>query len=179
MTVETVIDGILAAEGGYVFDKNDAGGETNFGITSVVARANGYYGSIKDMPKSFAVQVYKNKYWLEPKFDRVAVLSEKVAEELADMAVNMGPAAAATALQDSLNLLNRQGKDYADVKADGSIGAGTLAALAALVSKRGDEVLMKAIIIARGARYLAIAKGNPVQEDFRVGWLTNRVHFKV
>lgn len=179
MSIETVIDGILVAEGGYVYDPNDTGGETNYGITALVARANGYYGKMKDMPKSFAVQVYKNKYWFEPKLDRVAVLSERVAEELMDMGVNMGTRAAAVALQECLNLLNRQAKDYADIKEDGDIGAGTLAALASLLTKRGDSILLKAIIVNRGARYLAIAKNNPVQEDFLIGWLMNRVHFKV
>jgi len=177
--VDKIIDDILVAEGGYVNDKNDAGGATNYGITEVVARANGYFGAIKDMPKSFAVQVYKNRYWLEPKFDRVAMLSEKVAAELVDMGVNMGTKAAAVALQECLNLLNRQGKDYVDIKEDGALGPGTLSVLATLLAKRGEDLLLKALIINRGARYLSIAKNNPVQEDFLVGWITNRVHFKV
>lgn len=177
--VDKVIDDILVAEGGYVNDSSDAGGETMYGITAVVAKANGYYGPMKSLPRATAIQIYKNRYWFEPKFDRVAILSEKVAAELADMGVNMGTKAAAVALQECLNLLNRQGKDYVDIKEDGTLGQGTLAVLASLLSKRGEDLLLKALIINRGARYLAIAKNNPVQEDFLIGWITNRVHFKV
>jgi lysozyme family protein len=177
--VDKIIDDILVAEGGYTNDKNDAGGETMYGVTVTTAKANGYYGPMKDLPRATAKQIYLNRYWLEPKFDRVAMLSGKVAAELADMGVNMGPRAATVALQECLNLLNRQGKDYVDIKEDGVLGAGTLNVLATLLAKRGEDLLLKALIINRGARYLAIAKNNPVQEDFLVGWITNRVHFKV
>lgn len=182
MEVDKIIDGILAAEGGYSFDKNDAGGETNFGITATTAKAAGYFGSMKELPIAVARQIYTNKYWLEPHFDRVATLCPAVAEELMDIGVNMGVQFAKTSLQEALNLLNRQEADYKDIPEDGGIGPGTLAALAAYLLKRGVEgqkVLLKTLLIMRGARYLAICKNNPVQEAFLYGWLNNRVHFSV
>jgi lysozyme family protein len=176
--IDQVIDGILTAEGGYVFDKNDSGGETNFGITVMVAKANGYYGVMKDLPKATARQIYLNRYWLEPHFDRVATLSPAVAEELCDTGVNCGTAFAQGILQQALNLLNRQEADYKDISEDGSIGPGSLAALAAFLSKRGKEgetVLVRTLNIMQGARYIEITKTNAKNESFFYGWILNRV----
>ena len=49
-----VIDAILRAEGGYVNDPQDKGGETNYGITVAVARANGYTGPMRDLTVAVA-----------------------------------------------------------------------------------------------------------------------------
>ena len=182
MDIEKIIDGIIAAEGGYVNDPKDAGGATRYGITEAVAKANGYQGDMKELPMIFARQVYKNQYYLTPKFDQVGAIAPEVAAELIDIGVNMGTGFAKTTLQGALNFLNRQGSDYKDIAEDGGIGAGTIAALTALVARRGmagQKMLLKTIIIMRGARYLAICKGNPVQEDFLYGWLDSRVHFTV
>lgn len=178
MSIEQVVDGILAAEGGYVFDKDDSGGETNYGITATVARANGYYGAMKDLPEATARQIYKNRYWLEPHFDRVATLSPAVAEELCDTGVNCGVTFAQGILQQALNLLNRQEADYKDVKEDASIGPGSLAALAAFLAKRGKEgetVLVRTLNIMQGAHYIQITKTSPKNESFFYGWVLNRV----
>ena len=39
MTIAQMLDQIIAAEGGYVDDENDAGGATNFGITQATLTA--------------------------------------------------------------------------------------------------------------------------------------------
>lgn len=177
-TIDSIIDGILAAEGGYVFDRNDAGGETNFGITATTAKLNGYYGAMKDLPRATARQIYLNKFWLEPHFDRVATLSPAVAEELCDTGVNCGTSFAQTILQQALNLLNRQEADYKDIKEDNSIGPGTLAALASYLLKRGKEgetVLVRVLNIMQGAHYIEITKTRPANETFFYGWILNRV----
>jgi len=176
MDIEKIIDEVIQAEGGYVCDPSDSGGATCFGITETVARANGFYGNMRDLPLSTAKTIYRNRYYYEPKFDQVAVLTPKVAAELTDMGVNMGVNFAKTTLQESLNLLNRQGEDYKDISEDGSIGKETLAALALLLAKRGEDLILKTLILLRGAKYLAICKSNPTQEKFLVGWISNRVH---
>lgn len=57
------MDLVLKIEGGYVNDPDDPGGETNYGITKAVARSHGYNGSMKEMPKSKAIEIYKKSYW--------------------------------------------------------------------------------------------------------------------
>jgi lysozyme family protein len=176
--IDKLIDDIVKTEGGFSDNKDDLGGATNYGITEVVARANGYHGPMRELPLSLARQIYKNRYYLEPKFDQVAVLSPGVAEELTDTGVNCGVSFAQGILQSALNLLNRQEKDYADIAEDKSIGKGTLAALAAYLLKRGKEgemVLIRVLNIMQGARYIEITKTRPANETFFYGWVMNRV----
>ena len=47
--LKAIIDGVIAREGGYVNDPRDAGGETNWGITKAVARANGWAGPMRQL----------------------------------------------------------------------------------------------------------------------------------
>ena len=178
MGIDKMIDALISREGGYSDHPADKGGPTMFGITEEVARANGYTGQMHRLPREEAVRIYKLKYYLRPGFAEVAKLSEKIAEELVDTGVNMGPRQAASMLQRSLNVLNRQATDYGDVKADGDCGPVTLQALKAYLSKRGKDgeaVLLKALDCLQGSRYIGIAEANPRQEAFVYGWLANRV----
>jgi len=77
---------LMEHEGGYVNNPKDPGGETNFGITKTVARAEGYTGNMKNMPIDFAKQIYRKKYW-NPKFDEIPF---SLAFQLFDVAVNSG-----------------------------------------------------------------------------------------
>jgi lysozyme family protein len=178
MTVEKIINSIIDTEGGYTDNKSDLGGPTNFGITEKEARVNGYTGDMKDFPRQKAYDIYLNKYWLGPRFDEVAKLSEVVAGELCDTGVNMGVLTAKLMLQRALNLLNRQGKDFPDLKVDGQIGPGTMSALAKYLAKRGAEgekVLMRTLMVLRGARYVEITEARPENKTFFYGWMLNRV----
>jgi lysozyme family protein len=123
VNVDQVIDGIIAREGGYVNDSRDAGGETNFGITAATARSSGYAGAMRDMPRDFAVEIYRRRYVVAPGFDKIVPISQAIAAELVDTGVNMGPKVAAGFLQRALNAFNNQGRDYADIVADGDAGA--------------------------------------------------------
>lgn len=181
MSIETVIDNIIAAEGLYSNNPLDAGGETMYGITIRVARANGYFGAMRDMPLNTARQIYKNIYWLEPHFDRVAMLSPDIAEELCDTGVNCGVSFAEGILQTCLNLLNREQTDYKDIPEDKAIGPATLNALASYISKRGKDgelVLLRMLNVMQGSRYIELSKTKPSQEAFLFGWFLNRVRVK-
>src|SRR5881392_3967000 len=105
-----MIDALIEREGGYVSNPADKGGPTCFGITEAVARANGYVGSMRQFPREDAAAIYRRIYWQRPGFDEVAKRSARIASELFDTGVNMGPAVATTFLQRALTALNRNGK---------------------------------------------------------------------
>ena len=177
--VDELIDALIDREGGYLNHPADKGGPTRFGITEAVARAHGYGGAMADLPREEAAAIYRRLYWLRPRFDQVATLSARVAAELFDTGVNMGPAVAATFLQRALTALNRNAKDYADLTPDGRIGSVTLHALEAFLATRGkkggETVLMRALEALQGERYLRPAERRPANEAFLYGWLANRV----
>ncbi len=178
MDNKKVIDNIIAAEGGYVNDPNDRGGPTNFGITEAVARANGFAGDMKDMPRAFAEKIYTQRYIIAPKFDQVALLSEKIAEELIDTGVNMGPTTAAMMLQRWLNGFNAQGSKYPDQFIDGALGPVSLDCLKKFLAwrgKDGETAMVRGLNSSQAMRYLDIAEKNPSQESFLFGWILNRV----
>src|SRR5689334_14774160 len=99
LDVDQLIDALIDREGGYVNNPADKGGPTCFGITEAVARAHGYGGAMHDLPREQAIEIYRRLYWLRPRFDEVAKRSDRVAAELFDTGVNMGPAVAVTFLQ--------------------------------------------------------------------------------
>ena len=177
--VERLIDALIEREGGYVSHPADKGGPTCFGITEAVARAHGYAGAMRDLPREEAVGIYKRLYWIRPGFDQIARRSPRVAAELFDTGANMGPAVAATFLQRALTALNRNGADYADLVPDGRIGERTLAALDAFLKIRGktsgETVLLRALEALQGERYLRLAERRPANEAFLYGWLANRI----
>ena len=177
--IDRLVDALIEREGGYVNHAADKGGPTCFGITEPVARAHGYAGSMRQLPRSEACAIYKRLYWLRPGFDAVAARSQPVAAELFDTGVNMGPAVAVTFLQRALTALNRNGKDYPDLAPDGRIGAQTLDALDAFLRIRGkssgEQVLLRALEALQGERYLRLAERRPANEAFLYGWLANRI----
>jgi len=177
--VDTLIDSLIEREGGFANHPSDRGGPTNFGITEAVARAHGYSGAMRNLPRSEAAAIYKRLYWLRPRFDQVARRSEAVASELFDSGVNMGPAVAATFLQRALSALNRDRQDYADLVPDGRIGPATLSALDTFLElrgkKEGETVLLKALDALQGERYIRLAERRPTNEAFLYGWLANRI----
>ena len=190
--VDRLIGALIDREGGYVNHPADKGGPTCFGITEAVARAQGYRGAMRELPRSEAAEIYRRLYWLRPRFDEIAGRSERLAAELFDTGVNMGPAVAATFLQRALTALNRNGKDYADLVPDGRIGNVTLAALDTFLAVRGssppvgvdggdqqgtsgETVLLRALEALQGERYLRLAERRPANEAFLYGWLANRI----
>jgi lysozyme family protein len=177
-TIRQIIENVMKAEQGYVNDEFDGGGETNYGITVAVARANGFAGEMKTMTREFARGIYEKRYVVEPWFDRVAELSPVLGEELVDTGVNMGPAVPAMMLQRWLNGFNDSGSKYQDVFVDGRLGPVSIEALKAFLAwrgKEGESVMLMALNSTQGVRYLDIAEKNPTQERFLYGWMRTRV----
>ncbi len=176
--VDTLIDQLIEREGGYVNHPADRGGPTNYGITAEVARAHGYTGPMRAMPRSEAEGIYRRLYWTRPNLGAVAERSPRLAAELFDTGVNMGPAVAVTFLQRALTALNRGASDYPDLVPDGRVGPATLAALdrfLAVRGKSGETILLRALDALQGERYLRLAERRPANEAFLYGWLANRI----
>ena len=58
MNVDQLIDELIDREGGYVNHPADRGGPTCWGVTQQVARAYGYIGDMRALPRSTAVRIY-------------------------------------------------------------------------------------------------------------------------
>lgn len=176
--IDKIIENVIKAEGGYVNDPDDRGGETMYGITVAVARANGYAGPMRNMPISVARKIYRDRYVVAPNFHKVAEIDGKIGEELVDTGVNMGPAVAATFLQRWLTGFCAPGAPYNPPFADGRVGPLTLDALEKFLKWRGADgriALFRGLNGVQAARYLEITEARPTQRKFLFGWLLNRV----
>lgn len=114
MNFDQAFDRLLGHEGGYVNDPRDPGGETNWGITAAVARAEGYAGPMRDLPIVTAKDIYRKRYWNPVHADE---LPDGVRFDVFDAAVNHGPSQAAKWLQRAVG-----------AQPDGVIGAATIGA---------------------------------------------------
>lgn len=178
MSIESIIEGVIGREGRYSNNPADAGGETMWGITIGTARACGYAGPMRDLPRDLAAQIYLNQYVVKPGFMRIAAISLPIAEELVDSGVNCGPALPAKWLQRTLNVLNRQGKLFDDLVVDGVIGSATQVALRYVLDQRkadGEKIIQRALNCLQGAHYFEITERRAANEEFFAGWLLNRV----
>lgn len=180
MSYVEYFDDLIKREGGFVDHPSDRGGPTNWGITEAVARANGWKGRMEDLPRDLAGEIYIKRYWIEPKFNEIDKLSDKVAEEMLDTGVNMGTEWPARFLQRSLNVLNIRTKLYPNLTVDGRIGTMTVDALKRYLSHRGlakgSVVLLRLMEAQQAVRYLEIAERSESQEDFMFGWIDHRIH---
>lgn len=178
----------LGHEGGYVFDKDDAGGETYRGVAryfhpdwpgwahidKIKQQATNRRELDTLLGKNSALQkeicsFYKQFYW--DRFRGDLVESQSLAEELFDTGVNMGVHRAVSFLQESLNLLNRNQQTFGDILQDGKFGPGTLAALNAYLAEDRPEYLLKMMNILQGMHYVKYMRKSPVQEKYARGWL--------
>ena len=118
---ERALNHVLKYEGGYSDHPSDPGGATKYGIThAVLAQHRGRAVSkadVRALTQKEAAEIYSRRYW-----DAAHCAALPAGLDLAafDCAVNQGVGRAARLLQDA-----------AKVKADGIIGARTLAAIAA------------------------------------------------
>lgn len=170
----------IAKEGGdkYTNDPDDPGGPTKFGVTQAVARAYGYMGDMKDLEHSMAHRIYKERYWLNVKFDCVARSSVPLAAKLFEIGINMGQARGVAFLQRALNVLNQEAALYPDIAVDGTVGKITLHCLKSFLQHRGvkgQDVLLQMVKSQQSVRYIELAEARPKDERFEFGWQANRV----
>ena len=162
---EKIFDYLLKVEGGYTNDKHDKGGETTWGITKEEAREFGYKGSMQDLTKDFAKNIYLKKYYLGNKLDKVN--DDKVALSICDWAVNSGRNGTKN-VQVALNQINGS-----DLVVDGIIGNKTLEVLNATDPGKFLEVYHN----LQRIYYRSKIEADSTQERFLTGWL-NRIERK-
>lgn len=185
---EIAFDETMLFEGGYANDPDDKGGETYRGIArkfhgtwpgwkSIDAKKASSPQTWKDeldgdaelqkLVKSF----YRETFWRGIRGDEIA--DQHVANELFDTGVNQGSATAVKYLQESLNLLNRNQRNYPDIVVDGTFGEQTLETLATYwdLEKGKSDALLKLLNLFQGIRYIERARQDPTQRKFIRGWL--------
>ena len=109
-TFEAAIPVVLQHEGGWVSDPDDAGGETNYGISmrliqklSLRPRDLGIPqddftpGCLKAMSRDAAMRIYRDQFWLKDRYGDL--VDQTAATKVFDAAVNMGPASATRCAQ--------------------------------------------------------------------------------
>lgn len=153
---------VIGNEGGYVFDKDDKGGETKFGISK-----RSYPDlDIKNLSLEEAREIYLTDFWNTER-GNLEMLPESVAIEVFDTGVNMGIEMGRKILQRSLNLLNRIETLYPDLKVDGWLGDTTLKAL----EKVETSKLLKVLNGLQFMKYYSIVEHDHSQEKFFAGWI--------
>ena len=148
MNFDDAFDLLLRQEGGYANDSRDPGGETMFGVTARVARADGYTGDMRGLPRDRAKAIYRRKYWDAIRADE---LPPAVRYTVFDAAVNSGPSQAIQWLQRAVN-----------VGEDGILGPMTLSAVSA-----ANELLLA---VRFNAERLDFMTSLPTWGAFGKGW---------
>jgi lysozyme family protein len=173
-------------EGGYSNHPNDRGGETFMGIARTY-HPNWHGWSIIDTyahkneasadPRlnTLVEKFYYEKYYSSSRLnlDVIETLLPETSIELFDIAVNMGVRTAAKFLQRGVNLLNRDEKNYQNLKVDGFIGSKTVLVIDKYI--KNDMLMKKLIILLKAKFYIDIAEKNETQEEFIRGWI-NRIN---
>ena len=148
---------VMKSEGGYVWDKDDAGGETNLGVT--IGAWGAYLGRViqpgemKALTQEQVKPFYKAMYWDKVGGDK---LPPSVAYAVFDFAVNAGVSRAAKFLQRAVGAVD-----------DGVVGSGTLG----MVAKADPAKLLQNFASQKIAFYTDLAQRNPSQQKFLKGWL--------
>ncbi|MBC8054080.1 MAG: hypothetical protein H7Y13_13525 [Sphingobacteriaceae bacterium] len=161
-------------EGGYANDPQDRGGETWKGIARnfwpqwkgwvivdtikatnppVLNKALAAQTDLNNM----VLQFYKSNYWDINKLDQIN--SQQVANQLFDIAVNMGVGRASKFLQQAIS---------PQITVDGVIGPKTVAGANAMEPKQ----LYDAINVLRTEKYNQIIAANPSQAKFKNSWFS-------
>ena len=148
MNFDQAFTKLLGHEGSYSNNPADKGGATMWGITEAVARANSYFGDMRELSQFQAQAIYRQCYWAPIKADQ---LPAEVRFDVFDGAVNSGVSQSAKWLQRALGVVD-----------DGEIGPHTLAA-----AKFVPGLVLKAKY--NGQRLLFMT-GLPNWPTFGKGW---------
>lgn len=118
VTFDMAFERLIGHEGGYVNHPDDPGGETNWGITKRTAREAGYTGSMRELTRAQAKEIYRTAYWGRARCDEY---DGAIAFQVFDAAVNHGIGNATRFLQRAVGVAD-----------DGAVGPVTMAAVTAM-----------------------------------------------
>ena len=164
----SIIDKNLKHEGGYVNNKNDRGGETNYGITKIFmeeykqALPQGKTIPIKELTINDAKSLYK-ALWDRYKLGHIT--DKNLAYVIFDYMINFHAHTVAKRIQ---GILNSRG---ASLKIDGFIGEKSLEA----INNSNRKWLMDEILKNRQLHHKKDVDKNPKQITFYAGWM-NRLN---
>ncbi len=181
-TVREIAEEIVAREGGFVNDRDDPGGATNFGVTIHTMRQLGLdldrdgdvdVADVRLMSRERAVDIFIEHYFKRP---RIAELPEALHASVFDMQVNAG----ANAVKILQRLVTQMGFT---TTADGAIGPSTLHAVQAAHDAAPDYIA-DAYAIARRNYYFRLADARPASRKFarsrsggKGGWIRRAEEF--
>lgn len=177
---ETCVDSLLEDEGGFVCDKNDHGGATNFGISlrflnNLISKGtpeeiSHYFTNktidadfVKKINAEFAKNIYYYCFWIPCHLDKIDSVS--IARKVLSCIVNLGAWKGSTLVQHAINSLR---KDKVKILVDGKIGQKTIDAINEITM----EEFLKAIEDYLIDYYISIVEEEPTQAKFLKGWIS-------
>jgi|ERR1035437_587427 lysozyme family protein len=137
----------LKNEGGYVWDKDDPGGETNLGIS----KRSYPQVDIKNLTEEEASAIYLRDFW---KFDGIA--NQMLANKIFDMSAVMG--------HDAIRILQRL---LSGLAIDGEYGTDTEKE----VNAANAFLLLERYQGALAQHFRDVVADNPAEEKFLADWL--------
>ena len=171
---DALVDALIDREGGYVSNPADTGGATCFGITEAVARAHGYRGPMRLLPRSTAESIYYRQYMVAPGYEPLIALDAPVAAELFDTTVNMGADRPSRWFEKSTNELCGS-----RLAIDGKVGPFAIATYRVCQANLGATRLCVAMLNSldakQAAEYRRLVAVKPQLGRFLKGWLANRI----
>ena len=165
----TAFELTMAAEGGYVHDPDDPGGETYKGIARArnpkwpgwteidLLKNNSNFPNNLDTNPGLQTQVkilYEALYWDKIRGDDIG--DQDIAESIFDFAVNAGPRTSAKLAQITVG-----------AKADGVIGPKTLEK----INADDKRAFLAVFALAKIGRYINICEKRTASRKFFFGWV--------
>ena len=146
----------LKWEGGYVWDRQDPGGETNMGISKRAYPDK----DIKSLTYEEVLAIYYQDYYLPS--GAALIESLPLASKHYDLCVNMGTRTATRLLQRAAN-----GVGLTRLAEDGRPGPLTLQ----VVNACDPAQLLAGLIVVAKDRYRAIIQKRPTSQKYWRGWM--------
>jgi lysozyme family protein len=144
---------VLSHEGGYSQDPDDAGGETNFGIS----KRSYPLVDVARLTRAQAIDIYFRDWW--EKYGYESIGNFEIAASVFDFAINAGQSTSVKRLQIALNLWNHS------LELDGVLGPKTIRATNSATTFEHEPLLM-AFSHFRAVYYESLAKPKYIK-----GWL--------